>query len=316
MQTLNMTLIFLWLSLWITACSAQNKHGFNLKNSLIPADLILSGGPAKDGIPAIDKPVFITANKADFLLDDTPVLGLKFNGLSKAYPINILNWHEIVNDQFNDQPVVITFCPLCGSGMAFSASINGKAHTFGVSGLLYNSDVLLYDRQTESLWSQLMSQSISGSHKGRQLVSLPVLQTTWLDWKTRHPDTLVLSTETGFSRHYSDSPYADYLRSPQIMFPLTATSRRYHPKQAVLGLELDGYFRVYPFIELEKSAATFTESVNGQSITIRFDRKHRSAAVYNQQGIQLPAVKTFWFAWYAFHPKTEVYVASSPAIKH
>ncbi len=315
MQASNMTLLVLLLGLWVTVCSAQNKHGFDLENSLITADLILNGGPAKDGIPAIDKPLFIKVNKADFLLDDTPVLGMEYNGLSKAYPINILNWHEIVNDQFNDQPVVITFCPLCGSGMAFSASIDGNTYTFGVSGLLYNSDVLLYDRQTESLWSQLMSKAISGSHKGRQLVSLPVLHTTWLDWKTRHPDTLVLSTETGFSRNYSDSPYTDYLHSPQTMFPLTATSRRYHPKEAVLGLELDGHFRVYPFIELEKSVALFTETVNGESITIRFNHKHRSAAVYNQQGVQLPAVKTFWFAWYAFHPETEVYIASQPTIK-
>ena len=302
-----------WLLIfWFSGCSAQSKNGFDLQGSLIPADSILSGGPAKDGIPAIDKPRFIAADKADFLRADAPVLGMEYKGLTKAYPINILNWHEIVNDQFNNESVVITFCPLCGSGMAFSAIIDNKAHTFGVSGLLFNSDVLLYDRQTQSLWSQLMTQAISGPHKGQHLVSLPVLHTTWQDWKTRHPDTLVLSTDTGFRRDYNNSPYTDYLDSTQIMFPLTAVSRRYHPKEEVLGLEINGQFKVYPFIELEKSASSFIEDVNGRSITVRYDRKHRSAAAFDQQDKQLPGVRTFWFAWYAFHPQTDVYVAPKP----
>jgi hypothetical protein len=302
-------LYILLLGLWTRLCIAQSKNGFNLENSLIPSNQILSGGPAKDGIPAIDKPRFVAADKASFLDNDSPVLGLVYKGIVKAYPINILNWHEIVNDQFNDNPVVITFCPLCGSGMAFSALIDDIAHTFGVSGLLYNSDVLLYDRQTQSLWSQLMSQAISGSHKGKRLLGLPVLHTTWQDWKTRYPETLVLSIDTGYSRNYSNSPYAAYLKGPQILFPLSAVSRRYHPKEDVLGIEIKGKFKVYPFIELEKSSAEFGETFNGQLITIRYDSQHRSAAVFNQYGKQIPTVRTFWFAWYAFHPKTSVYIA-------
>jgi hypothetical protein len=117
--------------------------------------------------------------------------------------------------------------------MAFSATLEGKPHTFGVSGLLYNSDVLLYDRQTESLWSQLMSQAITGPYIGMCLNPLPVLHTTWQDWRDCHPDTLVLSTDTGFRRNYEHSPYETYLKIPQIMFPVTATSRRYHPKGEV-----------------------------------------------------------------------------------
>ena len=309
MQVVKVYFIVLFLSFWTTIGSAQSKNGFNLENSLIPYNQIFSGGPSKEGIPAIDKPLFVVADKASFLDDDSVVLGINYKGLSKAYPINILNWHEIVNDTFNSIPVVITFCPLCGSGMAFLASIENKAHTFGVSGLLYNSDVLLYDRQTESLWSQLMTQAVSGQHKGRQLQSLPVLQTSWQNWKTKFPDTLVLSTETGYSRNYNDSPYAAYLKSPQTMFPLSSVSRRYHPKQAVLGIEVNGQFKVYPFIELEKGGAEFSDTFNGNSMIIRYDKKYRTASIFNQQGKQLPAVKTFWFAWYAFHPKTKVYVA-------
>lgn len=302
----------LFFSLWTTLSSAQSKNGFNLENSLIPIEQILSGGPAKDGIPAIDNPRFIGVDQAGFLNDDSFVIGIKYKGLSKAYPINILNWHEIVNDTFNDVPVIITFCPLCGSGMAFIASIEDKTHTFGVSGLLYNSDVLLYDRQTQSLWSQLMSQAISGHHKGRQLQSLPVLHTTWRNWKSKYPDTLVLSTDTGYNRNYRNSPYATYLKSPQTMFPLSSVSRQYHPKEDVLGVEIEGQFKVYPFIELEKGQAEFTDTFNGQRITIRYDKINRTASIFNQQGNLLPAVRTFWFAWYAFHPETEIYIVPTP----
>ncbi len=155
---------FILLLIFLNACStksvAQNKNGFDLKGALIPVNQIHGGGPPKDGIPSIDQPTFVLADEEDYLQNDAAVLGINYQGIIKAYPINILNWHEIVNDQFNQEPVVITFCPLCGSGMAFSASINGKAHTFGVSGLLYNSDVLLYDR--------LMCQHFSG-HNFTQL---------------------------------------------------------------------------------------------------------------------------------------------------
>lgn len=302
-----------FLLLGATACSAQsqygfnrNKNGFNLDGALIPKDQIFRGGPAKDGFPAIDDPKFVAA-EAGSLQNDDAVLGMDYRGVAKAYPVNILNWHEIVNDRFNGEPVVITFCPLCGSGVAYSAVIDGTPHTFGVSGLLYNSDVLLYDRQTQSLWSQLMSQAISGPHKGEHLQSLPITHTTWQDWQTRHPDTLVLSTETGFRRDYRASPYADYIKSPQLMFPVNKLSRRYHPKELVLGIEIDGIFKAYPFVELEKTGGRLEDAVNAQPVSVHYDSRHRSASAFDRNGKLLPGVRTFWFAWYAFHPDTEVF---------
>ncbi|NOQ63398.1 MAG: DUF3179 domain-containing protein [Methyloprofundus sp.] len=303
--------MFVSLSLLIflaNTCYAQSKNGFNLEHALIPVDKILSGGPGKDDIPAIDKPEFVPADKAIFIDKDAAVIGIHYKGISKAYSINILNWHEIVNDTFNGEPVVITFCPLCGSGMAFLSAINGKALTFGVSGLLYNSDVLLYDRQTQSLWSQLMTKAISGSYKGQSLTGLAVLHTTWKDWKSKYPNTLILSTKTGFERDYSNSPYMAYLKSPQTMFPLSSVSRQYHPKEEVLGLEVEGQFKAYPFVELEKSPAEFMDTVKGHIITVRYDSKHRSATAFDKLGKQLVSVRTFWFAWYAFHPETQIYV--------
>ncbi|PKM38500.1 MAG: hypothetical protein CVV06_00235 [Gammaproteobacteria bacterium HGW-Gammaproteobacteria-10] len=307
MNQKTQSLLLSVLLLWITACTAQSKNGFDLTGSLVPPSEILSGGPAKDSIPAIDNPRFVEAGRADFLSNDSRVLGMSYQGVAKAYPIDILNWHEIVNDRFGDEPVVITFCPLCGSGMAFSAMLDGKPHTFGVSGLLYNSDVLLYDRQTESLWSQLLSQAIAGHYIGRRLTDLPVLHTTWQDWRERHPDTMVLSVDTGFRRDYSRGPYETYLKSPQIMFPVSAVSKRYHPKEEVLGLSINGVAKVYPFVELEKGPATFDDTVGGKIVTIRYDRRHRSAEALDEQGERLSGVRTFWFAWYAFNPDTEIY---------
>ncbi|MDT8407691.1 MAG: DUF3179 domain-containing protein [Methylococcales bacterium] len=297
------------LLLWTGGCAAQSKNGFDLSGALLPASEILGGGPPKDGIPSIDQPRFVTADKAGFLTPESPVLGLAYRGVVKAYPIAILNWHEIVNDRFGDEPVAITFCPLCGSGMAFSARIDGQPHTFGVSGLLYNSDVLLYDRQSQSLWSQLMAQAIAGPHRGLRLTSLPVLHTTWQDWRTRHPKTLVLSTDTGYQRDYRNSPYASYLNSPELMFPVSVRSRRYHPKEEVLGITLDGVAKVYPFVELGKGPERFADRIGERAVTIRFDARSRSAEVLDADGQRLPAVRTFWFAWYAFNPGGQVYTA-------
>ena len=181
-------------------------NGFRIKDPLIPIDQIHHGGPPRDGIPSIDKPVFISARKADNLNPTDRVLGIELNNIKKAYPIKILNWHEIVNDRFDHQHLVISYCPLCGTGMAFKSD----ASSFGVSGLLYNSDMLLYDRKTKSLWSQIMAQAISGPLKGERLTPLAIEHTSWEDWSNRHPDTQVLSQKTGFNRSYSRSPYGHY----------------------------------------------------------------------------------------------------------
>ena len=246
--------------------------------------------------------------EAEFLAPGDRVLGLVRNGDARAYPVRILNWHEVVNDRFGDQAVAITYCPLCGTGVAFSAGSGGQAVDFGVSGLLYNSDVLLYDRQTESLWSQLLMQAISGPHKGERLQALPLTHTSWADWREQHPATRVLSTDTGYSRDYDRDPYDGYAKQRGLHFSLSATSNRYHPKERVLGIEIDGTFKAYPFIELAQlPSGELSDQVAGQSITVRFNREAESARAYDGDGQLLPATDSFWFAWYAFHPETGVY---------
>lgn len=298
--------------LFVTApvAHAVQKNGFDLAGASVPPAEILQGGPAKDGIPAIDQPRFIRAGEVRSHLKDTDrVLGVVRGGIAKAYPIRILNWHEIVNDTFGTERIVVTFCPLCGTGMAYLSQAGGKPLSFGVSGLLYNSDVLLYDRQTNSLWSQILSTAVSGPMKGARLTPVALSHTTWRDWMKRHPDTLVLSVDTGFERDYGRDPYEGYVQNPAVLFPVTGQSARYHPKEQVIGVELNGQFKAYPFVELSKTHGEVVDTVGGQTITVRFDGENRTGAVYDASGKQIPAVIVFWFAWYAFHNTTAVFQA-------
>lgn len=290
----------------VKAESAQ-LNGFSIIDPLVPLEEILSGGPPRDGIPSIDSPNFVLASEVDWLLPNSQILGLEIEHDVRAYPLAILNWHEIVNDTVGDVPVSITYCPLCGTGMAFRRDIRGSFTTFGVSGLLYNSDLLLYDRESASLWSQIMGQAISGPRKGERLVSVPVEHTTWDEWIKRNPNTKVLSLDTGYRRDYSRSPYGDYDENGDIYFPLSFRSSQYHPKERVIGIEINGKFKAYPFKELSRVNSPLEDSVDGQKLFLEFKLESRNGIIRNSQGKVLPSINAFWFAWYAFHPQTQIY---------
>lgn len=287
------------------------SNGFDLSNSILPVDQILHGGPPRDGIPAISNPKLIEASAADYLRSGDRVVGIEINGEARAYPIPILNWHEIVNDEIDGKPFAVTFCPLCGTAVAFDASIAGEATEFGVSGLLYNSDVLLYDRNTESLWSQILGKAVAGKQVGKSLTPIPVSHTTWQDWRETHPDTLVMSDDTGHTRDYSRNPYAGYEDSRQTYFAVNNEAPdNYHPKEVVLGLGVDGIYKAYPFIELEKQGKVrFTDTVNGTRFNFEWDARNRSIEISDDAGNPVAGIQGFWFAWFAFHPDTQVYRA-------
>lgn len=293
----------------ISSLCAQTLKSFDLSNSKIPVSEIKDGGPPRDGIPSIDKPVFLKVSQATLKNDDR-ILGVYENEIAKAYPINILNFHEIVNDHFGDDPVVVTYCPLCGSGIAFDARVNGEPKTFGVSGMLYNSDVLLYDRETESLWSQLKYEAIAGPLAGKELQILNTANTTWKAWKEKYPNSLVLSEKTGYNRDYSLDPYPGYDRSSNIYFSVSDQNERYHPKEMVIGLQLNGKTKAYPFSELVKSGnKEIWDKFQGKSLRIVYDADAKSAEILDDIGNTIPAVTNFWFAWFAFNPDTEVFTA-------
>ena len=290
---------------------AQQLNGFDLSDALIPAAAVERGGPPRDGIPAIDKPRFVPASRAG-LADDDRVLGLAHGGVARAYPVAILNWHEVVNDRVAGLPVAVTYCPLCGTGVAFDARLGGAgkpAAVFAVSGLLFNSDVLLYDRGTESLWSQLMFQAVSGPLKGQRLRRLPISHTSWADWRSRHPRTEVLSRDTGFDRDYERDPYAGYDQVARLMFDVQHRDDRLPAKAWVLGLQVGGESRAYPLSLLASrvdARGRLRDRLGGQQVEIRYDHRHRSAEAFDAKGRPLPAVMAYWFAWFAFHPQTSV----------
>jgi hypothetical protein len=285
-----------WLSVGALGMIWLILSAFDLSRHSVPLNEIKSGGPPKDGIPAILKPEFVSAEKAGktFLKNSDRVLGIEVKRVAKAYPIKILNW-------------LVSFCPLCGTGMIFDGSIRGQEISFGVSGLLYQSDMLLYDHMTESLWSQIKSEAVTGPMMGTKLKLIASTHTTWKQWRKLHPKTLVLSTKTGFRRNYDRDPYQGYDKRPGLMFPVGKLNRAYHPKETVIGIEVNGIFKAYPFVELAKAKSQVKDVVNGQPLRVEFDSQSQTAVIYDKKGEVLPAVVGFWFAWYAFHPDTEIY---------
>jgi hypothetical protein len=209
---------------------------------------IQSGGPPKDGIPPIDRPKYISAVEAEKLLKPNDiVVGLVYHGVVRAYPQKILVWHEIVNEEFKGEKIAITYCPLTGSAVAFGGrSRDGTMLTFGTSGKLVNSNLLMYDRQTDSQWPQILGIAIDGTHKGTVLEEIPLAWTHWSRWRQRHPDTVVLSTDTGYFRSYGTDPYGSYDKpgtyydSGSPLFPVMAKDGRFNPKDVVVGVKANG----------------------------------------------------------------------------
>ncbi len=307
MRSALFTLMSLAVLGWPTAHAQRGLNGFDVSDAIVDADLIVSGGPPRDGIPALTVPGHVTADEAEHLSDDDRVLGVVLNGIARAYPIMILNYHEIVNDAFGTQRVVVTYCPLCGTGIVFDAQVDGEVLSFGVSGLLYNSDVLMYDRETDSLWSQILAAAISGPLVGSELERLPVTHTTWRKWREAHPRTQVLSIDTGHSRVYYRDPYRGYADTSQIWFPVTSRDPRLAEKTVVVGLELDGVFKAYPFELMPEGQSEILDVVGGTDIVVRYDREAASAEIFDSAGDLIPTFTAFWFAWAAFHPDTLVY---------
>lgn len=304
-----------YLLIVMLACSpawSASLNGFDLDNALIPVDEIVSGGPPRDGIPALTMPQFESVAEANWLRDRDRVLGITINGVARAYPIRILDWHEIVNDRIADQFITVTYCPLCGTGMVFAANPQEEVLTFGVSGLLYNSDMLLYDRNSNSLWSQIMGTAVAGPLVGTKLPQLPVIYTSWEKWKARFPDSQVLSRNTGFNRNYSQGPYGNYAETSRLMFEVShRPPRGYHPKEYVAGVEIDNRFKAYPFTELKANDKdSFVDELAGVRFQVKWDAQAESVEIADLDGNPLPAIVGFWFAWYTFHPDTEVFKAS------
>jgi len=311
---------------------------------LIPLDKIRGGGPPKDGIPSIDNPVFADVQGSYFMSDSDTVIGLEINGEAKAYPLFILVWHEIVNDNVGGTPVAVTYCPLCYTNQVFERVIDGQEVEFGTSGKLYNSNLVMYDRLTESYWSQALGLAVKGELTGYQLNLIPFDVITWGDWKKLHPDTMIMTTDTGHIRSYATDPYGNYYTEPRILFPVEHSDDRMHPKEIIIGFNQDNIYKAYKQNDIEsnviindsigeipvmlislysENSRAFERTINGMVLDFEymdgkiFDSQTNSEWNYDglsvsgeYQGEQLermPIEPGFWFEWVAFHPQTLVY---------
>jgi hypothetical protein len=246
------------------------------------------------------------AEEADRWLEgDDRVMGLVINGEAVAYPIRILNWHEVVNDVVGGRSVAVTYCPLCGTGVVFDATLGEGRMLFGVSGLLYNSDVLLFDRRTESLFSQLMLKAVSGPLSGTELKVVPSLTTTWDAWKARYPESSVVSLVTGHFLDYGTDPYRWYRKSSRTMFPVRDADRSRGPKEwAWLVLVGDESIIVAEEVLAELAGDEVGVFRADEGIVLRYDPSARELIASEGPGGRPIVIPGYWFALTAFHPQS------------
>ena len=272
------------------------------KKSVALADL-KQGCPARDCIPSIDNPKYLPAAEATHITDDDLVITLSYKGEQRAYPSKILDHHEIVNDTIAGDPLAITWCPLCGSAVGIHRMVGDTVTTFGVSGVLYNSDLVLYDRSSETLWDQIEAKGIVGPKTGEALRLVPVSMARWSKWRKKHPETLVLSQDTGFEYDYSQDRYAEYRDSTRLFMPVSASDERLHAKTVVFGFDLPGGTVAITASRLEQESPYHLGLDAGEGEIIL----HEDGSVTLQSGeITYYPIRVFWFAWYTFHPETDL----------
>ncbi|WP_019612781.1 DUF3179 domain-containing (seleno)protein [Psychromonas ossibalaenae] len=272
----------------------------NFSKNTIDLKKVLSGGPGKDGIPAIDNPKFIHIKYADIRDDALGVL-LKIENETRFYPFNILVWHEIINDQIGDKYIAVTFCPLCGSAIAFNKKFAGRIHRFGVTGYLYESNLLMYDSVTESFWSQSLGQAVIGDYSGRKLEVMDVSLLQLKDVKKKYPNSLMLSTDTGFNRNYNHYPYEDYETSDAIYFPISKVNAKYHAKEIMYVFRYKNTSFAFPLRTF--LSGKFTHKYSDTVINIINEQGEIKILI---DGEEFPGYYEMWFSWVIHNSDTGV----------
>lgn len=269
MKYLSIFFVLYFLSLGSGCDESTNSSSDTSGEWLIPKEQIFDGGPGKDGIPALLNPQVSDITSINFLEDADLVIAIKFGDEVRVYPHPILDWHEIINDEINGNKFAITYCPLTGSGIAWNRLLEGKETTFGVSGLLYNTNLIPYDRATQSNWSQMKMQCVNGTLIGASVVTFPILETSWKTIKQAYPSAKVVTTETGYSRSYGVYPYGDYkTNNDLIIFPVSPDDNRLPRKERVLGAFINGINRAYKFQDNGSELTLFTDNVDNKTIVV------------------------------------------------
>ncbi|MCP4580996.1 MAG: DUF3179 domain-containing protein [candidate division Zixibacteria bacterium] len=270
---------------------------------LIPPGEVFEGGPGKDGIPALLTPPLATAREAIFLNDQSLVIGIKIGDVTRAYPHIILDWHEIINDEIGDELFSITYCPLTGSGIAWNRFLNGQENTFGVSGLLYNSNLIPYDRLTDSYWSQMKNLSVNGVLMGQTSETYPIVETTWETWEQMYPETRVVSTRTGYSRNYGVYPYGQYrTNDDNLLYPIANDDTRLPRKERIHGIIVEDRTKAYRIGSFSAEITAINDTFNGlllviagsssKNLVVSFKRQLANGTVLTFEPLQdqLPAI--------------------------
>ncbi len=258
---------------------AESQFSTDFSQHSVPYSEILSGGPPKDGIPAIDEPTFVSVDEAnDWLEAQEPVIMVQAGDDARAYPIQILMWHEIVNDTVGGVPVTVTFCPLCNTGVAFERTFDGQVLDFGTTGRLRYSNLIMYDRQTETWWQQATGEAIAGEFTGRHLTLVPASLISWADFKAAHPGGKVLSRETGYRRSYGANPYTGYddVNNSPFLYLGPETPGALPPMARVVTVDLNGEAVGYPYDVLQELHVV-NDTVGGVAIVVLWDPGTASA---------------------------------------
>jgi len=290
---------------------------FNLSGNTAQAQ-IFQGCAFRDCIPSIDEPVFISAGEAEQngeIVGSDTVFGVFHKGVARAYPLKILNRHEIVNETIEGDPILVTFCPLCGTAIGFERAIEvggeRKPVEFGVSGKLVNNNLVMYDRETNSLWQQVGGEAIAGDQLGNTLVPFQVDTVLWSDWKELHPDTEVLAQESGFVKtsrriNYEGNPYGNYDNEHQrFLFPQEATDDRLPNKAIVWGIVVNGEAKAYSDEALAREG-TVKDTVGGENLTVTRNNAGQ-VRITSEAGEEIVPDRSMWFAWFAFNKDTELF---------
>ena len=274
---------------------------------IVEPNKIVSGGPPKDGIPSIDDPKFVSVTEADkWISDEELVLVITHEGEIRVYPLQIMVWHEIVNDTIGGDPVLITYCPLCGTGIAYERIINGEPVEFGTSGKLYNSNLVMYDRKTDTYWSQIDGQAIVGELAGEKLKAISIDTVVWRDWKNENSNALVLSNDTGFNRQYGKDPYGNYYEDSFLFFEVDEKDDRVHPKTVVYGIKIGEQYKAYREDDVANKKE-IKDRVGDVNIKITRDNTGVVKIINQDTNEEVVKERGFWFSWYAFHPNTDLY---------
>ena len=285
-------------------------NGFVVEQTSIPITHIVRAAPAKDSIASLDAPKFVNVQKVDWMKDEDEVISVTIGFETRAYPLRVLVWHEIVNDQFGDQALAVTYSALSGSAVVFKPGANkdGSPRSFGVSGLLYNSCLLMYDRENEELWSQMRMKGVSGSVMDEPLEMVNSIRTTWGTWKKRNLMGEVLSIETGHDFDYAGEwPYGDYAQQAETIFPFDINRNELPTKERVIGVVEGESARCWPLEKLKEKRELY-DAIGPRPIRVQYDEKNDRVKISDiSTGDEIPVVSLFWFAWQAFYGDTSIW---------